>query len=141
MESIFPLLIGKSLLTFILTAIWSGVCFLCGAYVGHRFSLGRDTRKEFNLIADVVRDKIRNHIRIIEQGETPNYRGDITAREYDALMDVTRKSRRNALSKAWVKYQQAQENCGSFDRGKYIFHSPDILKVALENLLPYVERK
>lgn len=107
MDSLFPLLIGKSLLTFVLTAIWSGVCFLCGAYVGHRFSLGRDTRKEFNLIADVVRNKIRNHIRVIENGEIPNYGGDITFSEYESLIDVTKKSRRKALGKAWCKYQQA----------------------------------
>lgn len=141
MESFFPLLVGKSLLTFVLTAIWSSVCFICGAYVGHRFSLGRDTRKEFNLIADVVRDKIRHHLKIIEQGDIPNHIGHITAREYDSLIDVTKKSRRKALGKAWIKYQHAQENCGSFGNGEYIFHSPETLKIALERLLPFVERK
>ncbi|WP_054688015.1 hypothetical protein [Pantoea stewartii] len=142
MEALFPLLVGKPLATFILTALWSAACFFCGAYIGHRFSLGRDTRKEFNLIADVVRDKIRNHLRIIERGEIPNYHGNITVTEYDTLMDVTKKSRRNALSKAWANYQQAQEDCGNRDdNGFYVFHSPEILKKALEDIIPFVKRQ
>ena len=141
MESLFPFLIGKPYAAFVLTTFWSGICFFSGAYIGHRFALGRDTRKEFNAIADIVREKIRNHLRIIERGEPPNYLGNVSVKEFESLLDVTVERNRSALTEAWKAYEEAQQKCGDYEEGFYNFHSPEILRKALENLLPFVKRK
>ncbi|HBM3269736.1 hypothetical protein QRZ34_23650 [Klebsiella michiganensis] len=142
METLFPFFVGKPYAAFVLTAFWSAVCFLCGAYIGHRFTIAREVRKEFNAVADPIRAKIRNHQRIIARGQIPNRLGDITVVEYDALIDITSRMKRKALAEAWDRYKDACQNCGSIERGgSYNFHSPEVLNKALDGLMPFVQRR
>ena len=130
------------LVTFVWTVLWAVLSFGLGIFFGHWLAKGRDKRKEFNDIADVVRSKLRNHQRIIARGETPSYLGNVTTQEYDELRDVIAKRKKSALAKAWSNYESAQQNCGGYSRaGFYEFHSPEILSQAIAGLLAFVDRK
>lgn len=136
METLFPFLVGKPILAFMFTAFWSGVCFVLGAYIGHRFSLGRDRRKEFNDIADIIRANLMARRRSL----TSQY--SVSDDDFDCLLSRTNRSKRIRLTHAWEEYKSAQEASGSRDDdGFYDFHSPNILEAAIDNLLPFVIRK
>lgn len=141
METLFPFLVGKPVLAFMFTAFWSGICFVLGAYIGHRFSLGRDRRKEFNAAADVVRGKLRIQKSIIGGGGTPSFKSNVTSSEYNALLDVTTNRRKRSLHDAWQKYQQSQEGADDFMGGVFHEVSPQISLGAVEGLMPFADRK
>lgn len=41
---------------------WTALSFFCGAYVGHRFNLSRDKRKEFNNVTDTLRMDLKHQL-------------------------------------------------------------------------------
>ncbi|HHG9944818.1 TPA: hypothetical protein ACPZLR_002641 [Yersinia enterocolitica] len=136
METLFPFLIGKPVLALVLTALWSGLCFMLGAYIGHRFSLVRDRRKEFNDIADIIRSNLTARRNALSSQHS------VSDNDFECLLSRTSPRKRRRLSQAWSEYQDAQDASGNIDAdGFYDFHSPHILEKAIDNLLPFVKRK
>lgn len=81
---------------------WTAFTFFCGAYVGHRFNLFRDKRKEFNSIADKVHLSILKTIRGIDSGIYPSTAP--SQDDIDVLIINSPRSQRKAIEKCYAEY-------------------------------------
>jgi len=112
-------------------------------YLSYKYAVIGERRKEFNAVADTIRQKLREHRRHLEEGIYPSGQYiAITQHNYDSLVDVS-----PADSKALVKrlsdvYQQAIENSIELnDYGEYSIVDLSFALLALDQLMPYVARK
>ncbi|HHS5213489.1 TPA: hypothetical protein ACTL3R_004748, partial [Escherichia coli] len=111
-----------------------GICF------GHWLAVNRDRRKEFNAIADPIAAELMQKINLARKGLLNIVQ--ISPRDIAELerMLSARKARR--LSHAFMAYEKACENCGSYSvDGLYEFHSPEIFIKGAENLLVFLKRR
>lgn len=59
MHTVFSIIQESLTIKIILGIAWTALSFFCGAYVGHRFNLSRDKRKEFNDATDKLRISLK----------------------------------------------------------------------------------
>ncbi|KLF39119.1 hypothetical protein [Klebsiella aerogenes] len=113
-------------------------------YLSYRHAVKGEKRKEFNAISDIIRQKLREQLRLIECGVFPGG-GNlfISQREFDAFIDISNIKNKKHLSKLWNEYQSSLQN--SIDDRDPLkdpdFHSPSIIQSAIEKILPYCQRQ
>ncbi|EMF4353631.1 hypothetical protein V3504_001843 [Providencia rettgeri] len=59
MHVVFSTIQESLTIKLVLGMAWTALSFFCGAYVGHRFNLSRDKRKEFNDATDKLRINLK----------------------------------------------------------------------------------
>lgn len=113
-------------------------------YFSYRYAIKEEKRKEFNAISDIIRQKLRDQLRLIDYGVFPS--GDnvsISQREIDTFIDVSNIRNKKLLLGLWSDYQHALKN--SIDVSDPLkgsnFHSPSMIKSAIKIILPYCQRK
>lgn len=112
-------------------------------YLSFRYALKGEKRKEFNAVADALRAKIRDQIRIIDEGYYPaNGRHGISDSEIDDLCDMSQFTARNEIYQHWSAYKVALAQSGSDNGcGEFVFHNPAPVRRALQILLTFTERR
>ena len=97
-------------------------------YFSYRYAIKGEKRKEFNAISDIIRQKLREQLRLIENGVFPGGGNvSISQREIDTF----------------IEYQRSLQN--SIDVSDPLkdpdFHNPSIIQSAIEKILPYCQRQ
>lgn len=113
--------------------------FFAGLLIGHRLSLGRDKRKEFN---EVVQ-RVRPVILAISKNPSP-YNNSINDEDMRFLITGITPWKRRKFRKAWEHYNRARGSVTMLrDGAGGVFYSDEdmlTIKVAATNVLPFVER-
>lgn len=108
MHDLFSMFKDEATIKIIAGTAWTAVSFFCGAYVGHRFNLFRDKRKEFNDAAAPIRLILLNQLKSVKVWGVINHSVDECL--YWSLIDKTPKRRRRKLSSIWHKYLESQKS-------------------------------
>lgn len=130
----------------ILSIIATTVSFIAvpaSGYLSYRYAIKGEKRKEFNSIADNLRAKIRDQIRLIDDGYYPaSGKLEISDCEIDSLCDVSDKKSRDVIPRYWSAYKLALKESGNFNEfGEFDFHNPALVRKSLQTLLPFTDRK
>lgn len=102
MHDLFSMFKDEATIKIMVGTAWTAISFFCGAYVGHRFNLFRDKRKEFNDAAAPARKILMSQLHKIESGTgvLPMLQQDM----YWVIRDNTRKGKRKKLDRLWENY-------------------------------------
>lgn len=128
----------------ILATIWTAISFLSGAYVGHRFNLSRDKRKEFNDACHPAREVLMTQLANIttERSAHPMLQQKL----YWIIRDNTPPRKRKLLDSLWYNYCQSNqddwESCS--DEAGYttvIFKNKINHMKNIQNLLNFTDKK
>ncbi|GJK88648.1 hypothetical protein [Citrobacter amalonaticus] len=112
-------------------------------YFSYRYAIKGEKRKEFNAVSDIIRQKLREQLRLIGYGVIPTGGNTtITQREFDAFLDVSAERERKVLSELWDNYQTAlDESVDNSDPLKDpVFVNPESIRSAIELIFPYCHR-
>ncbi|WP_217533003.1 hypothetical protein [Vibrio metschnikovii] len=125
-----------------MTSVLTGLLgTLIGLFLGNRFALGRDRRKEFNEISAPIYENLEKQRIIAIGGNFPGSANDLNASSFISLIRVTPSYRVKALKHAISNYDNAKQNCGIFTDGIYDFNNPDVLLKAIEQLQKFTPHK
>lgn len=108
MHEIISVITESLTIKIVLGAVWTATSFFTGAYVGHRFNLSRDKRREFNDACLPARKTLMEQLRNIsnEQSALPMLKVD----KYWEIRDNTPKRKQGLLDNLWNNYCQSNEN-------------------------------
>lgn len=123
--------------------IVSVVAVPASGYFSYKYAIKGERRKEFNVVADVIRTKLREHLSYLKQGIYPS--GDyikLCRSDYDSLIDVTPVRKRYIVRRLVNEYQRVLPDSSVIDEyGDLGITDFGPAIAALEKLMPYVERK
>jgi hypothetical protein len=114
---------------------------LIGLFFGHRLSLGRERRKEFNEVASPIYEDLEKQLITASSGAFPMSANDFAKSSFISLKPHLTRLKVSKLDNSIEKYEEAKNKCGSFLNGYYEFHSPQILVSAIQELQNFVRRK
>ncbi|MHC5950952.1 hypothetical protein ACVXZ3_14360 [Providencia hangzhouensis] len=108
MHAIVSLIQESITIKIILSLTWTALSFFCGAYVGHKFNLSRDKRKEFNDATDIVYNKAIIERKLLTDDNPTRYE---TIQENDILMlvRIAPKRKKKRIWSAWKNHSVAKE--------------------------------
>ncbi|EOF5040211.1 hypothetical protein ACK1M2_001729 [Providencia rettgeri] len=144
MHEIVSVISDNLTIKIILAALWTAISFFAGAYVGHRFNLFRDKRKEFNSAASPIRKILFDQLKQINSNEVPNSSvKDVHFWEFRDSLPVRKRVKADVL---WGKYQEEDKKSRIYDidpGGKAIFHfeNKEKYKVIIEKFIAFSELK
>lgn len=116
---------------------------LVGGFIGNKFALGRDKRREFNDISDFLFERLERQRVMAEKGI---FSDDVNKLDQVSFIDLKRRIlfcdfyNKKRLDIAVERYIQAKQNCGHFEKGQYVFSNPAALIEAiltLQKCLPH----
>lgn len=112
-------------------------------YFSYRYAIKGEKRKEFNSVADPLREKLRKQIKLIKQNLVPDGRlVSISDEEFELLIDVTQKRGRAGLAHRIQKYKTSLDTIVSYnDYGDKKMIDPNLIVSEINLLLPYLDRK
>lgn len=144
MHSVISIIQESLTVKFSLGIAWTALSFFCGAYVGHRFNLSRDKRKEFNAIADPVRLELSKSLIKLKRNE---YSIAIINDDHISIMsDMLSKRKSRGLLRVYNNFQKeisTLSNSSEFNPVTEIMTHGDTAKAAkaTEKLLQELKRK
>ena len=117
--------------------LWSVLTGLLGFYFGHRFSLFRDRRKEFNEIAEVL------FIKLSAESNNITPMGGIGKIEFETFKRRLPMWERRGFDQCREEYQQTKnENlCRSTKTGSVSFQNTASIAAAINKLLKFTKRR
>lgn len=128
----------------VLATIWTAISFFAGAYVGHKFNLSRDKRKEFNDACHPAREILMTQLDNItsEQSAGPM----LQQKNYWIIRDNTPPRKRKQLDRLWNNYCHSNQNdCGrNIDDAGYvtvIFKNKENHMKNIQKLLDFTEKR
>ena len=125
-----------------MTSILTGLLgTLIGLFLGNRFALGRDRRKEFNEIASPLFENLEKQRLIVVAGDFPNAANHLNESSFIALIRVTPSYKQKTLNNAIDNYQKAKQSSGHYKHGIYLFDNPEVLRLAIEKLQAFIPHK
>lgn len=112
-------------------------------YFSYRYAIKGEKRKEFNSVADPLREKLRKQIRLINENLVPDGRlVSISEEEFELLLDVSLQRVRRSLAHRIQKYKTSLDTIVIYnDYGDRKMIDPKLILTEIELLLPYLERK
>ena len=111
--------------------------FFAGLLIGHRLTLGREKRKEFNEVAQRVRSVL------LSECERPSpYSKFISRDDMDLFIQVLPPLKRRGFNRALERYYQAIREAQSRGvTGEVLYTNTDAIKEAAQDLVTYTKRK
>jgi len=127
----------------IVAIIVSFIAVPASGYLSYRYATKGEKRKEFNLVADNLRYKFREQLRLLEQNLYPvTGKLEVTESEIDIFVDVSKRRHSEKIRKAWDAYQNSLKNSGSFtEYNDYKMHDADSVKTTISKLLIFMSRQ
>jgi hypothetical protein len=111
--------------------------FFFGLFLGHRLTLWRDRRKEFNDIAQPIRDVLLKEI----ENPTP-YSVGPSKIDADRLESVLHFWQRRAFRNCWLTYEKSkQESVYQDPVGQCFYKTTENVVASIDNVLRYTRRK
>ncbi|HED1541873.1 TPA: hypothetical protein R4S87_001855 [Kluyvera cryocrescens] len=108
-------------------------------YISYHYAIKGERRKEFNAVAD------RFTLSLMHQQESAgsgNYPAKVlTESDIHELLLVSDKQNAGSIRNAFLNYQQALENAGSWEEGRYNFHSPQKIIDASTKLMEWTKHR
>jgi hypothetical protein len=115
-------------------ATLSLLTFFLGLFIGHRLTLARDRRREFNQIVEPLRPGI------LDEAEAPNpMRLVINRHQADAIACRLCWGRAERFLKACHEYWDAHDKHDKDDLGQPLYRNPEPVRQAVKKLLEYVK--
>lgn len=118
--------------------LFSIISFLAGAYVGHRFNIWQDKRKEFNQKRDEIFPLIKSEV----ENPEPMFEA-ITENQFEVLWWLMHPWQRKGFSESFVAYKTAQG--GETKNGEwpsmFAYKDPEPVAQAAAKLLLYLKRR
>jgi hypothetical protein len=144
MHEIASVILGSLTIKIILATAWTAISFFSGAYVGHRFNLFRDKRKEFNSAASPIRKILFDQLKSVNSNELPN--SSVKDAMFWELRDSLPMRKRTKADELWGKYQEENKKYRIYDidpAGKAIFHfeNKESYKATIEEFIAFSELK
>ncbi|MBX7228460.1 MAG: hypothetical protein K1X48_02490 [Burkholderiaceae bacterium] len=112
------------------------ITFCLGVIFGHRLTLWRDKRKEFNEIAQPIRETLLKEREI----RSPIASG-IGAIDADRLEFAMPFWRRCGFRKAWESYQNSKKETYQDSVGQSFYKTPENIALHIDNVLRYTKRQ
>ncbi|HHA1388848.1 TPA: hypothetical protein ACOEBK_000710 [Enterobacter ludwigii] len=127
----------------IIAIIVSFIAVPASGYLSYRYATKGEKRKEFNLVADKIRFKFREQLRLLDQNLYPvTDKFEVTESEIDVFVDVSKKRHSEKIKMAWDAYQNSLKNSGSFNEyNDYKMHDADSVKTTISNLMHFMSRQ
>lgn len=127
----------------IIAIIVSFIAVPASGYLSYRYATKGEKRKEFNLVADNLRFKLREQLRLLEQNLYPaSGKLEVVESEIDVFVDVSKKRDSHKIRQAWDEYQQSLKNSGSFNEyNDYKMHDADSVKNSISKLMSFMNRQ
>jgi hypothetical protein len=110
--------------------------FCLGLFVGHRLTLSRDRRKDFNEVAQPLREILLKE----RCGPSPNSAG-IGKVDADRLESVIPIWKRSSFKKAWEAYCKSKEEIFQDPIGQPFYKNPENIISHIDNVLNYTKRQ
>ncbi|MBS0854980.1 MULTISPECIES: hypothetical protein [unclassified Tatumella] len=113
-------------------------------YLSYMYAIKGEKRKEFNAVADLIRQKLREQLELVELNIFPySQQVNITTREFNALIDVSPRGNQQKLKKLISEYESVRTQSIDFSDPLVdpVFTNPDGMKVAILKLTPYCSRR
>lgn len=112
-------------------------------YLSYHYAIKGEKRKEFNAIADNLRLKFREQLRLLDENIYPaGGKLEITEAEIESLIDVSAQSSSNKIIFAWNLYKDSLKSSGSFNEyNDYKMHDPDSIKRPISDLMTHLKRQ
>lgn len=111
--------------------------FFLGLFLGHRLTLGRDRRKEFNEIVQPIRDVL------LKERESPTpYSVSPSKIDADRLESVLHCWQRRAFRNSWLAYGKSkQEGVYQDSVGQCFYQTTESVVSSIDKVLRYTRRK
>ncbi|WP_140187715.1 hypothetical protein [Providencia stuartii] len=104
MHDVFSIIQESLTIKIILGMAWTALSFFCGAYVGHRFNLSRDKRKEFNNVTDPLRMGLKRQLHKFRSNQ---YSGvPITETDISIISDMLNPYKSRKLIRTYELYRE-----------------------------------
>ena len=111
-------------------------------YLSYHYAIRGEKRKEFNVVADAIRKKLRDQLDAVKAGYYPNERNSISESEFEYFLDVHPRKNRAYARESWQEYQRVLIECAHYDEDNFFsFFNKDELKAAIQKLLPVADRR
>lgn len=111
-------------------------------YLSYHYAIKGERRKEFNLVADAIRKKLREQLESVTLGYYPNERNIISDGEFEYFLDMHPRKKRAHARDYWEEYKKVLAECAHYDEGNFFrFINKEELKSAIVKLLPVTDRR
>lgn len=127
----------------IMLATFTGLLgVLIGVILGHRLSIGREKRKEFNDVALPIFENLERQKSLAKRGAHPDPSGAFGEDDFILLKQHLGLFKAKTLDSAIKKYEHEKKKCGNWNtHGIYEFTNGDNIIAAIGKLQRYVRRK
>lgn len=127
----------------LIAIIVSFIAVPASGYLSYRYAVIGEKRKEFNVVSDVIRQKLREHERHLEQGIYPYGQYiEVSQFDFDLLVDVSDRRVRDCVRKLINDYQIALSSGFHLtEHGDHKLIDATSAISALHKLMPYISRK
>lgn len=110
-------------------------------YLSYHYAIKGEKRKEFNLVADTIRKKLREQLESVDQGYYPNERNGISDGEFEYFLDMHPRKKRAHIREFWEEYKKTLVECMHYDSDNFFtFINKNELKTAIQKLLLVTDR-
>lgn len=109
--------------------------FLLGLLLGHRMTLWREHRKEFNEVAARIRVALKSR-----RSEPRPYVGTackIDAADLERFERLLGGGKRAKFRRAWTNYQAERERTEQDSYGQAFYQNPEVVAASLDQLIPF----
>ena len=109
----------------IIAIMVSCIAVPASGYLSYRYAIKGEKRKEFNAIADKMRAKLREQIRLIDSNVYPSGDAALIDQEFELFIDVIDKKDRARAMYLYLKYKKTLDECIVFDEfnfSKFVIH-------------------
>lgn len=127
----------------IIAIIVSFIAVPASGYLSYRYAIKGEKRKEFNAIADIIRQKLREQLRLIDKGIYPaGTKCAITKNEMDKFVDVHQNRIQKRISDLWEEYDHSLQTSIRIKNewNDIEFVSPELLRDTIKKIYPYCHR-
>ena len=102
---------------------------LIGGFIGHKFALGRDKRKEHNDVVLPIKQKLLDHLDYLSKCSTQSY---ISENELKELRGILKESHYKKIKSAFDSYKQLIQKYMKIDDYSQIYYENDDCKIILD---------
>lgn len=110
----------------------SFLTFLLGLFLGHRLSLWRERRKEFNEVAVRIRVVLMAH-----QADLRPYRKSVDSADLEVFRHLLPARKKLSFARAWTAYEAAEANTVQDAYGQSSYGNPESVAAALRRLIRF----